>query len=207
MPKSLSKAAPQLARLSTILTCSICYEPLVRPVATPCGHTFCSLCIRWFILPNVQNLTIFFSQEISSIPTAVPLLPPGHSRASTETRQVKVYLSLKLLKVFFLAQCLTLVQDCRAVARRVGGLDQQPCEVGQVRQPRRAQQRQVRQPREAQQSQQVGRGKVSSARADKHSLQGKSRGKKQRTSPVIQQSTDSGGRCAEGWKENQLWGW
>ena len=52
VPKTLSKAAPQLGRLSTILTCSICYEALVRPVATPCGHTFCSLCIRFVCCMN-----------------------------------------------------------------------------------------------------------------------------------------------------------
>merc|ERR1719278_1574963 len=44
--RALTEAVPQVGRLSSILTCQICYLALVRPVSTPCGHSFCSLCIR-----------------------------------------------------------------------------------------------------------------------------------------------------------------
>ena len=74
VPKTLSKAAPQLGRLSTILTCSICYEALVRPVATPCGHTFCSLCIRFFCCMNqLKSEDLLFTGNFFNSNSAVPL--------------------------------------------------------------------------------------------------------------------------------------
>ena len=33
-------------RSSEALRCPICWDQLIGPVATPCGHTFCSQCIR-----------------------------------------------------------------------------------------------------------------------------------------------------------------
>lgn len=38
-----------LAQLDTLLRCHICKDFLKIPVLTPCGHTFCSLCIREYI--------------------------------------------------------------------------------------------------------------------------------------------------------------
>lgn len=43
---------PKLSQLDTLLRCHICKEFLKVPVLTPCGHTFCSVCIREYI--NVQ---------------------------------------------------------------------------------------------------------------------------------------------------------
>lgn len=40
---------PQLAQLDTLLRCHICKDFLKTPVLTPCGHTFCSLCIREYL--------------------------------------------------------------------------------------------------------------------------------------------------------------
>lgn len=40
---------PQLAQLDNLLRCHICKEFLRTPVLTPCGHTFCSLCIRQYL--------------------------------------------------------------------------------------------------------------------------------------------------------------
>ncbi|CAI5100662.1 CRE_HP_G0003760.mRNA.1.CDS.1 [Saccharomyces cerevisiae] len=37
---------PSLYQLDTLLRCHICKDFLKVPVLTPCGHTFCSLCIR-----------------------------------------------------------------------------------------------------------------------------------------------------------------
>ncbi|CAI4056777.1 hypothetical protein SKDZ_03G1270 [Saccharomyces kudriavzevii ZP591] len=37
---------PNLYQLDTLLRCHICKDFLKVPVLTPCGHTFCSLCIR-----------------------------------------------------------------------------------------------------------------------------------------------------------------
>ncbi|EJS44478.1 rad18p [Saccharomyces arboricola H-6] len=37
---------PHLYQLDTLLRCHICKDFLKVPVLTPCGHTFCSLCIR-----------------------------------------------------------------------------------------------------------------------------------------------------------------
>lgn len=43
---------PKLSQLDTLLRCHICKDFLKVPVLTPCGHTFCSVCIREYI--NVQ---------------------------------------------------------------------------------------------------------------------------------------------------------
>ncbi|QLQ81308.1 hypothetical protein HG537_0F00690 [Torulaspora globosa] len=40
---------PQLSQLDKLLRCHICKEFLRVPVLTPCGHTFCSLCIRQYL--------------------------------------------------------------------------------------------------------------------------------------------------------------
>ncbi|QLG70793.1 hypothetical protein HG535_0A07350 [Zygotorulaspora mrakii] len=40
---------PQLGQLDTLLRCHICKDFLKIPVLTPCGHTFCSLCIREYL--------------------------------------------------------------------------------------------------------------------------------------------------------------
>lgn len=42
-------AVPQLSQLDKLLRCHICKEFLRVPVLTPCGHTFCSLCIRQYL--------------------------------------------------------------------------------------------------------------------------------------------------------------
>ncbi|QLL31088.1 hypothetical protein HG536_0A09050 [Torulaspora globosa] len=42
-------AVPQLTQLDKLLRCHICKEFLRVPVLTPCGHTFCSLCIRQYL--------------------------------------------------------------------------------------------------------------------------------------------------------------
>ncbi|CAI4058629.1 hypothetical protein SUVZ_03G1190 [Saccharomyces uvarum] len=41
-----STSIPNLYQLDTLLRCHICKDFLKVPVLTPCGHTFCSLCIR-----------------------------------------------------------------------------------------------------------------------------------------------------------------
>ena len=40
---------PQLQELDDLLSCHICKDFLKNPVLTPCGHTFCSLCIRGYL--------------------------------------------------------------------------------------------------------------------------------------------------------------
>lgn len=40
---------PGLAQLDSLLRCHICKDFLKVPVLTPCGHTFCSVCIREYI--------------------------------------------------------------------------------------------------------------------------------------------------------------
>lgn len=42
-------SVPQLAQLDNLLRCHICKEFLKVPVLTPCGHTFCSICIRQYL--------------------------------------------------------------------------------------------------------------------------------------------------------------
>lgn len=44
--KHLSEKMPELKQLEDVLTCLICYAPLLHPNTTPCNHLFCSLCIR-----------------------------------------------------------------------------------------------------------------------------------------------------------------
>lgn len=41
--------SPQLFDLDNLLRCHICKDFLNSPVLTPCGHTFCSLCIREYL--------------------------------------------------------------------------------------------------------------------------------------------------------------
>ncbi|CEP61123.1 E3 ubiquitin-protein ligase RAD18 LALA0_S02e07228g [Lachancea lanzarotensis] len=40
---------PELQDTDTLLRCHICKDFLKTPVLTPCGHTFCSLCIREYL--------------------------------------------------------------------------------------------------------------------------------------------------------------
>ncbi|CCH62894.1 hypothetical protein TBLA_0I02360 [Henningerozyma blattae CBS 6284] len=40
---------PNLSQLDSLLRCHICKDFLKIPVLTPCGHTFCSLCIRGYL--------------------------------------------------------------------------------------------------------------------------------------------------------------
>lgn len=40
---------PNLSQLDSLLRCHICKDFLKVPVLTPCGHTFCSICIREYI--------------------------------------------------------------------------------------------------------------------------------------------------------------
>ncbi|EPS36036.1 hypothetical protein H072_10455 [Dactylellina haptotyla CBS 200.50] len=42
----LSTSVPGIQALETALSCQVCKEFFTAPVATSCGHTFCSLCIR-----------------------------------------------------------------------------------------------------------------------------------------------------------------
>lgn len=44
-----SSKIPNLTQLDSLLRCHICKDFLKVPVLTPCGHTFCSLCIREYI--------------------------------------------------------------------------------------------------------------------------------------------------------------
>ena len=49
-PSDFSKTKlPQLSQLDSLLRCHICKDFIKVPVLTPCGHTFCSLCIRGYI--------------------------------------------------------------------------------------------------------------------------------------------------------------
>ncbi|CCF58880.1 hypothetical protein KAFR_0F02840 [Kazachstania africana CBS 2517] len=40
---------PNISQLDALLRCHICKDFLKVPVLTPCGHTFCSICIREYI--------------------------------------------------------------------------------------------------------------------------------------------------------------
>lgn len=40
---------PKLSQLDSLLRCHVCKDFLKVPVLTPCGHTFCSLCIRGYL--------------------------------------------------------------------------------------------------------------------------------------------------------------
>ncbi|SCV01487.1 LAMI_0G11804g1_1 [Lachancea mirantina] len=40
---------PQMVEFDTLLRCHICKDFIKAPVLTPCGHTFCSLCIREYL--------------------------------------------------------------------------------------------------------------------------------------------------------------
>ncbi|CCD26609.1 E3 ubiquitin-protein ligase RAD18 NDAI_0I00400 [Naumovozyma dairenensis CBS 421] len=43
---------PDFAQLDFLLRCHICKDFLKTPVLTPCGHTFCSVCIREYLQSN-----------------------------------------------------------------------------------------------------------------------------------------------------------
>lgn len=47
-------AVPQLTQLDKLLRCHICKDFLRVPVLTPCGHTFCSLCIRQYLRQDTK---------------------------------------------------------------------------------------------------------------------------------------------------------
>nr|ACO14717.1 Postreplication repair E3 ubiquitin-protein ligase RAD18 [Caligus clemensi] len=46
-------------RLESILSCSVCYETIRDPVLTKCSHSFCSLCIRRYLLYKLQCPSCF----------------------------------------------------------------------------------------------------------------------------------------------------
>lgn len=54
---------PSLYQLDTLLRCHICKDFLKVPVLTPCGHTFCSLCIRTHLNNQQIVLSAFSSSE------------------------------------------------------------------------------------------------------------------------------------------------
>ena len=41
---------PQLFEIDSLLRCHICKEFLSAPMLTSCGHTFCSVCIRKYLI-------------------------------------------------------------------------------------------------------------------------------------------------------------
>lgn len=43
---------PILSQMDALLRCNICKNFLTIPVLTPCGHTFCSMCIRGYLSNN-----------------------------------------------------------------------------------------------------------------------------------------------------------
>lgn len=45
----LQTSLPQMMDIDTLLRCHICKDFIKIPVLTPCGHTFCSLCIREYL--------------------------------------------------------------------------------------------------------------------------------------------------------------
>uniref|UniRef100_A0A0K2TX19 RING-type E3 ubiquitin transferase n=1 Tax=Lepeophtheirus salmonis TaxID=72036 RepID=A0A0K2TX19_LEPSM len=48
---NLQEAYP---RLESVLSCSVCYETISDPVLTKCSHSFCSLCIRRYMIYKLQ---------------------------------------------------------------------------------------------------------------------------------------------------------
>lgn len=96
-PRDFSKTIiPELADLDSLLRCHICKDFLKTSVLTPCGHTFCSICIRKYLQKEnkcplcLSELTEsmlqkeFLVQEIckSFLKVREPLL--NHLRAKTD---------------------------------------------------------------------------------------------------------------------------
>jgi len=50
----MKEKVPSFKSLVTALTCNICYDPFVNPVLTSCSHSFCSVCIRKYLVYKQQ---------------------------------------------------------------------------------------------------------------------------------------------------------
>ncbi|XP_061821950.1 ligand of Numb protein X 2a isoform X1 [Nerophis lumbriciformis] len=71
------------------LVCHICLQPLVRPLDTPCGHTFCARCLRSFLqerdfcpldrtrlqLAACRRSSILVHKLLDKLPVCCPLTP------------------------------------------------------------------------------------------------------------------------------------
>ncbi|XP_063062434.1 ligand of Numb protein X 2a [Engraulis encrasicolus] len=71
------------------LVCHICLQPLVTPLDTPCGHTFCARCLRSFLkerdfcpldrarlaLPSCRRSSILVHKLLDKLPISCPLAP------------------------------------------------------------------------------------------------------------------------------------
>ncbi len=56
----LSKSLPLMTEFYSSFSCPICYEPMRNPVmAQKCGHDFCSLCVRKYLLYKQQCPSCF----------------------------------------------------------------------------------------------------------------------------------------------------
>lgn len=49
-----SSSVPKLCELDSLLRCHICKEFMVAPMLTSCGHSFCSVCIRKYLIHTAQ---------------------------------------------------------------------------------------------------------------------------------------------------------
>uniref|UniRef100_A0A7S2QTK4 RING-type domain-containing protein n=1 Tax=Chlamydomonas chlamydogama TaxID=225041 RepID=A0A7S2QTK4_9CHLO len=78
--EELSGRIPQVQDLAESLTCHICYELFTGPVLLPCGHSFCSGCVR-------QNFD--FKTNLNQ-PTVCP-----NCRAPTDPAHLKASVSLR----------------------------------------------------------------------------------------------------------------
>ncbi|KAK1884927.1 Ligand of Numb protein X 2 [Dissostichus eleginoides] len=71
------------------LVCHICLQPLVQPLDTPCGHTFCARCLRSFLkerdfcpldrtrlqLPACRRSSILVHKLLDKLSVSCPLTP------------------------------------------------------------------------------------------------------------------------------------
>jgi len=57
----LKEVLPEVKSLVSHLTCTICFDPFINPVLTQCKHSFCSVCIRSYLVYN-QNCPTCRSQ-------------------------------------------------------------------------------------------------------------------------------------------------
>jgi len=54
LSKQLKARVPAVTSLTSALTCTICYDPFINPVITACSHSYCSLCIRKYLVYKQQ---------------------------------------------------------------------------------------------------------------------------------------------------------
>ena len=76
VPKHLEAKFPEIKALAGLVECPVCYGALRDPLSTPCGHSFCSVCVRDYLtykqqcpscLKELHEKTLFSNKPLKTM--------------------------------------------------------------------------------------------------------------------------------------------